>query len=68
MLTGRVSLETHRWLRDHAILDTARDKGCDVIVMASHGRHGVAALVLGSETLKVLTHGTVPVIVVRGRH
>lgn len=48
-----------------AIIDTAEKKGCDVIVMASHGRRGVSAIVLGSETVKVLTHSTNPVIVVR---
>jgi nucleotide-binding universal stress UspA family protein len=50
-----------------AIIDAAREKGCDAIVMASHGRRGVAALVLGSETLKVLTHSTIPVVVFRGQ-
>ncbi len=48
-----------------AIIKTAKDKGCDLIVMASHGRSGVSAVVLGSETHKVLTHATVPVLVVR---
>jgi nucleotide-binding universal stress UspA family protein len=48
-----------------AIIDTARKRGCDAIVMASHGRRGVAAVVLGSETVKVLTHSNVPVVVVR---
>lgn len=47
------------------IIDAAQSKGCDLIVMASHGRSGVAALVLGSETLKVLTHSTLPVLVHR---
>jgi nucleotide-binding universal stress UspA family protein len=50
-----------------AIIDTAKEKGCDVIVMASHGRRGVAALVLGSETHKVLTHSSIPVLVFRGQ-
>ena len=49
-----------------AIIDTARKKGCDAIVMASHGRRGVSAIVLGSETVKVLTHSNIPVVVVRG--
>jgi nucleotide-binding universal stress UspA family protein len=49
-----------------AIIDTARKKGCDAIVMASHGRRGVSAIVLGSETVKVLTHSNTPVVVVRG--
>jgi nucleotide-binding universal stress UspA family protein len=47
------------------IIDTAAERGCDLIAMASHGRGGVAALVLGSETLKVLTHSAVPVLVFR---
>jgi nucleotide-binding universal stress UspA family protein len=48
-----------------AIIDTARDRGCDAILMASHGRRGMTAVVLGSETLKVLTHSIIPVIVYR---
>jgi nucleotide-binding universal stress UspA family protein len=48
-----------------AIIDTAKSRRCDVIVMASHGRHGISAMLLGSETVKVLTHCTVPVIVYR---
>jgi nucleotide-binding universal stress UspA family protein len=48
-----------------AIIDAAKRMGCDAIVMASHGRRGVSAIVLGSETVKVLTHSTTPVVVVR---
>ena len=48
-----------------AIIDTATNKGCDLIIMASHGRRGVKALVLGSETTKVLTHSKIPVLVLR---
>jgi nucleotide-binding universal stress UspA family protein len=48
-----------------AILAAAKKNKCDAIVMASHGRRGVAALLLGSETQKVLTHTKLPVIVVR---
>ena len=48
-----------------AILDHAKTQECDLVVMASHGRRGMSALLLGSETQKVLTHGTVPVLVVR---
>jgi nucleotide-binding universal stress UspA family protein len=47
------------------IIDTAQNRGCDAIEMASHGRRGVSAVLLGSETLKVLTHSAVPVIVCR---
>ncbi len=48
-----------------AILAAARKHRCDVVVMASHGRRGVSAMLLGSETQKVLTHSKIPVIVVR---
>lgn len=48
-----------------AILDGAKKNKCDAIVMASHGRRGISAVLLGSETQKVLTHTKVPVIVVR---
>ena len=48
-----------------AIIDTAESNGCDLIVMASHGRRGVSALLLGSETTRVLVHCDVPVLVVK---
>ncbi len=48
-----------------AIVETAKDKGCDLIVMASHGRRGLSALIFGSETQGVLTHCEVPVLVYR---
>jgi nucleotide-binding universal stress UspA family protein len=48
-----------------AIINTARKKRCDLIFMASHGWKGFAALVLGSETNKVLTHSRIPVLVCR---
>jgi nucleotide-binding universal stress UspA family protein len=48
-----------------AILAAAKKHKCDAIVMASHGRRGVSAMLLGSETQKVLTHSKLPVIVVR---
>jgi nucleotide-binding universal stress UspA family protein len=48
-----------------AIIETARKYGCDVIFMASHGRRGLSAVLLGSETQKVLTHSTIPVLVYR---
>ena len=48
-----------------AIIDTAKTSKCDLIVMASHGRRGLNAVLLGSETQKVLTHTTIPVMVFR---
>ena len=48
-----------------AIVSVARKTKADAIVMASHGRRGLAGLLLGSETTKVLTHSTLPVLVVR---
>ena len=47
------------------IVETAKERGCDLIVMASHGRRGLDRLFLGSQTIEVLTHSTVPVLVVR---
>ena len=47
------------------IIETARKRKCDLIVMASHGRRGISALILGSETSKVLMHSKIPVLVVR---
>ncbi|MBT9494435.1 MAG: universal stress protein [Paucibacter sp.] len=52
----------HAW---EAIIEHASSNQCDLVVMASHGRRGVQALLLGSETQKVLTHCTTPVLVVR---
>ena len=63
-----VPCETIQVEHDHpyqAIIDTAESKGCDLIVMASHGRRGISAIVLGSETVKVLTHCKIPVLVHR---
>lgn len=47
------------------IIQTAQAQGCDLIFMASHGRRGVSALLLGSETNMVLTHSRIPVLVHR---
>jgi nucleotide-binding universal stress UspA family protein len=63
-----VACETVHVEHEHpyrAIIDTAESKGCELIVMASHGRHGISAIILGSETVKVLTHSTIPVLVHR---
>jgi nucleotide-binding universal stress UspA family protein len=48
-----------------AILGTAKKHKCDLVVMASHGRKGIKRLLLGSETQHVLTHGNIPVLVLR---
>jgi nucleotide-binding universal stress UspA family protein len=48
-----------------AIMAAAKKNKCDLIVMASHGRRGIKRLLLGSETQHVLTHGTIPVLVLR---
>jgi nucleotide-binding universal stress UspA family protein len=48
-----------------AILRAARSRHCDLIVMASHGRSGVKALALGSQTTRVLAHSKIPVLVCR---
>ena len=48
-----------------AIIGAAKKNKCDLIVMASHGRRGLSALVLGSETQKVLIHSKIPVLVCR---
>ncbi|ACA16970.1 UspA domain protein [Methylobacterium sp. 4-46] len=48
-----------------AIIETAEARGCDLIAMASHGRRGFSALVIGSETMKVLTHSKLPVLIYR---
>lgn len=52
----------HPW---EAILDHAAQQTCDLIVMASHGRRGIAALLIGSETSRVLTHSPLPVLVIK---
>jgi nucleotide-binding universal stress UspA family protein len=48
-----------------AIIETAKSRGCDLIIMASHGRRGLRKLFLGSQTSEVLADGSVPVLVVR---
>ena len=67
-MSAGLSFEGIHLFHDHpyaAIIETANNKGCDVICMASHGRRGISALVLGSETMKVLTHSKIPVLVWR---
>lgn len=48
-----------------SIMAAARKHKCDLIVMASHGRRGISRVLLGSETQQVLTHSTIPVLVLR---
>lgn len=63
-----VSCSVEVVVSDHpydAIIGVAEKAGCDLIMMASHGRHGAQALLLGSETQKVLTHTRIPVLVYR---
>ncbi|KWR81283.1 universal stress protein [Cupriavidus sp. IDO] len=54
--------DDHPW---QAIIQTAKQRDCDLIVMSSHGRRGLQALLIGSETNKVLTHSEIPVMVLR---
>lgn len=63
-----VPVTTHHKWHDHpyeAIIDAALEDGCDLIAMASHGRRGMAAVVMGSQATKVLTHSKIPVLVYR---
>ena len=60
--SGHTVEALHPW---QAIIEQAKSLDCDLVVMASHGRRGMSALLLGSETQKVLTHGELPVLVVR---
>ncbi|MBB3007115.1 MULTISPECIES: universal stress protein [Cupriavidus] len=54
--------DDHPW---QAIIACAQQRECDLIVMSSHGKRGLQALLIGSETHKVLTHSTIPVLVFR---
>lgn len=67
-LAAGVSFTTHTEISDvpyEVIINTAEQKQCDLIFMASHGRRGITGLLLGSETHKVLTHSKIPVLVYR---
>jgi nucleotide-binding universal stress UspA family protein len=59
---GKFLSDTQPW---GGILRVARAKRCDAIAMATHGRGGLAGLILGSETQRVLAHSKIPVIVFR---
>lgn len=58
-------LSVHNDIPYEAIIEAANQQGCDLIFMSSHGRSGIGALLLGSETSKVLTHSKIPVLVYR---
>ena len=65
---SKVPCETVRQISDEpfqAIIDTARQQGCDLIVMASHGRRALARALLGSEATKVVTLSSLPVLICR---
>ena len=65
-----VLCETTWLVNDHpyeAIVNTAQERHCDLIVMASHGRRGMEGLLIGSETQKVLIHSRIPVLVYRSQ-
>jgi nucleotide-binding universal stress UspA family protein len=47
------------------IIETAKARTCDLIVMASHGRRGLSRLLLGSQAYNVITHSTIPVLICR---
>jgi nucleotide-binding universal stress UspA family protein len=49
----------------HGILETAKSRNADMIVMASHGRRGLSAILIGSETQKVVNHSHIPVTIYR---
>jgi len=59
------TLHVEREYPDQAIIDTAEGKGCDLIVMSSHGRRGISAAVLGSVAHRVLAQSKIPVLIVR---
>ena len=63
-----VTVETMHVMDSHpaeGIIQSATDKGCDLIVMASHGRRGLGRLFLGSQAAEVLSHSKVPVLIIR---
>jgi nucleotide-binding universal stress UspA family protein len=60
--TCSYSMDDYPYLK---IVEAANRNGCDLILMATHGRRGISKLLLGSETTKVLAHSTIPVMVCR---
>ena len=64
MPDGRPLEQQPKWRHDFPV-DTAREEGCDLIFIGSHGRSGWGQLLLGSVTNKVLSHSKIPVLVHR---
>ena len=67
-MAAKVPVELAHGIDSHPyrlILAEAKSRGCDLICMSSHGRRGLVAMILGSETQKVLTHSDLPVLVIR---
>jgi nucleotide-binding universal stress UspA family protein len=66
-MAGVAVKKVHRSHRDpsRAILDVAEHESCDAIVMAPHGERGLAGMLVGSETMNVITHAGIPVLVCR---
>ena len=64
-VTARNNARTSTCINNMRLIDAAKEQGCDLIFMASHCRRGMSGLLLGSETLKVLTHCNIPVLVFR---
>ena len=66
--TAKVACDSVKLTGDQpyeAIIETSANQGCDLIAMASHGRRGLAAVMLGSQTMKVLVSSKIPVLVFR---
>jgi nucleotide-binding universal stress UspA family protein len=63
-VTATAITENSNYIAD-TIIATARTQACDLVVMASHGRRGLARVLIGSETQHVLTHSHIPVLVLR---
>ena len=65
---AKVACDSVKLLSDQPyeeIIETASNQGCDLVAMASHGRRGLAAVMLGSQTMKVLVSSKIPVLVFR---
>ena len=63
-VTAKALTERSTFIAD-TVIEVAKKQDCDLIVMASHGRRGLARVLLGSETQHVLTHSHIPVLVLR---